>query len=81
MRKISLFAAAAAVIATGLGVWAAAPTNLARALSRKTPRPPGVTQSPLVRYFAPWACGAPNTSPVLGLTMCSRPHAVQATRS
>jgi hypothetical protein len=43
---------------------------------------PGVTQaSPLVRYLAPWACGAPNTSPVLGLTMCSRPHAVQVTRS
>jgi hypothetical protein len=37
--------------------------------------------SPLVRYFAPWACGAPNTSPVLGLTTCSRPHAVQVTRS
>jgi hypothetical protein len=27
MRKISLIAVAAAVIATGLGVWAAAPTN------------------------------------------------------
>jgi hypothetical protein len=27
MRKISLFAVAAAVIATGFGVWAAAPTN------------------------------------------------------
>jgi len=28
MRKITLFAAAAAVIATGFGVWAAAPTNV-----------------------------------------------------
>jgi hypothetical protein len=27
MRKVSLFAVAAAVIATGFGVWAAAPTN------------------------------------------------------
>jgi hypothetical protein len=27
MRKITLFAVAAAVIATGFGVWAAAPTN------------------------------------------------------
>jgi hypothetical protein len=27
MRKITLFAIAAAVIATGFGVWAAAPTN------------------------------------------------------
>jgi hypothetical protein len=27
MRKISLFAVAAAVIATGVGVWAASPTN------------------------------------------------------
>jgi hypothetical protein len=27
MRKISVFAAAAAVIATGFGVWATAPTN------------------------------------------------------
>jgi hypothetical protein len=27
MRKIALFAVAAAVIATGFGVWAAAPTN------------------------------------------------------
>ena len=27
MRKITLFAAAAAVIATGFGVWAAAPTS------------------------------------------------------
>jgi hypothetical protein len=27
MRKISLIAVAAAVIATGFGVWAAAPTN------------------------------------------------------
>jgi hypothetical protein len=27
MRKISLFAVAAALIATGLGLWAAAPSN------------------------------------------------------
>jgi hypothetical protein len=27
MRKITLFAVAAAVIATGFGVWAASPTN------------------------------------------------------
>jgi hypothetical protein len=27
VRKITLFAVAAAVIATGFGVWAAAPTN------------------------------------------------------
>jgi hypothetical protein len=27
MRKISLFAVAAALIATGFGVWAASPTN------------------------------------------------------
>jgi hypothetical protein len=27
MRKITLFAVAAAMIATGLGVWAAVPTN------------------------------------------------------
>jgi hypothetical protein len=49
---------------------------------RDDPRPPGVTEaSPLARYVAPWASIEPNTLPVLGLTMWSRPQAKQVSPS